>query len=136
MRCRESIPREGQAEGRVPLTALPEADKINGRLGLANWVGRGIQTVGELFEEGRLLSYEALADAYIFGRGEFITHGATRLVRTAWGNGNKDITSSSRTVVGLGNTIKNLLDIQNITSLPIGGSHEPRLDGKRPCAYA
>ncbi|XP_069076674.1 uncharacterized protein [Pleurodeles waltl] len=59
---------------RIPLTAITGADKISGQLGLANWVGRGIQTVAELFEGGRFLPYEVLADTHTLGRGEFITH--------------------------------------------------------------
>ncbi|KAJ1208583.1 hypothetical protein NDU88_003966 [Pleurodeles waltl] len=80
---------------KIPLTAIPGADKINGRLVLANWVGKGIQTVGDLFAEGRLLTYEELANMLTLGNGKFITYGALQhLVRTAWGVGGREPESS------------------------------------------
>ncbi|KAJ1189178.1 hypothetical protein NDU88_005929 [Pleurodeles waltl] len=68
---------------KIPLTAIQGAAKINGRLVLAKWVVKRIQTVGDLFEEGRLLTYEELADTHTLGKGEFITYSALQhLVRT------------------------------------------------------
>ncbi|KAJ1114197.1 hypothetical protein NDU88_002436 [Pleurodeles waltl] len=61
---------------KITLLATPGVDILQDRLGLTSWTAKGIQPIGELFAEGRLKPYEALAEAYKLGPGEFITHGA------------------------------------------------------------
>ncbi|KAJ1087870.1 hypothetical protein NDU88_001032 [Pleurodeles waltl] len=75
----------------IPLLAIPGIGRIAGKHELAAWSMKGIQTIGDIFEEGHFLTYEALANVHDLGQGGVIACGALhRLVHDTWGNGNSE----------------------------------------------
>ncbi|KAJ1206532.1 hypothetical protein NDU88_001936 [Pleurodeles waltl] len=57
---------------RIPLLAIPGLHNITRQFKLANWVDKVINAIGDIFKEGHFLAYEALADRFKLGKGEFL----------------------------------------------------------------
>ncbi|KAJ1171193.1 hypothetical protein NDU88_003063 [Pleurodeles waltl] len=55
-----------------PPAAILDIGGVAGQHRLAVWPTKGILTIGDIFEEGRFLTYEALANAHNLGHGWFI----------------------------------------------------------------
>ncbi|KAJ1176430.1 hypothetical protein NDU88_001711, partial [Pleurodeles waltl] len=61
---------------RIPLLAIPDIGRVVGQHRSAVWPTKGIQTIGDIFEGGRFLTYEALASAHDLGQGWFVAYSA------------------------------------------------------------
>ncbi|KAJ1145206.1 hypothetical protein NDU88_011497 [Pleurodeles waltl] len=73
---------------RIPLMAIPNIGWVAGQHRLSIWPTKGIQTIGDIFEDGHFLSNAALASAHDLGQGWFIAYSALhQLVRDTWKSG-------------------------------------------------
>ncbi|KAJ1128464.1 hypothetical protein NDU88_006842 [Pleurodeles waltl] len=64
-----------QNSPKIPLLDIPKVERIAAKLDLTAWPMNGIETVGDLFSDIQIITYEAQADAHKLGRGDFITYG-------------------------------------------------------------
>ncbi|KAJ1176235.1 hypothetical protein NDU88_001518 [Pleurodeles waltl] len=116
-----------QYSPKIPLLDIPKVERIAGKLDLTAWPMNGIQTVGDLFSDGQIITYEALADVHYLGRGNFITFGAMRqLIRATWNSGNKEPTVAP-ILHELLNCLQNPINISGTC-----GSGSPFLDSLLP----
>ncbi|KAJ1160261.1 hypothetical protein NDU88_000763 [Pleurodeles waltl] len=121
---------------RIPLLATPGLNNIIRQFKLTKWVDKGINTIGDIFEEGHFLSYEVLTYRFKPGQSEFLIYKVLQqVVRSTWGNGSNEPNTTPilhELLTGAGTQADISWIFRTLQKRP---KHTQKTDGGRHCMH-